>query len=104
MSNDEQDVSILRVVKSRAEAKKRKTLLENELRAAGQSLYRIGSGLQSVGNSTAVHESPAALIQQIAQAPEICDLRRIGIMLSELKEVMENLQQINTTARELGIE
>ena len=98
------DAAIVRVVKSRSEAKKRKALLENELRTAGQSLYRIGSGLQTVGNSTAAHETPAGLIQQIAQAPEICDLRRIGIMLSELKEVTENLQHFNTTARELGID
>jgi len=45
MRGDEQDAAILRVVKDRAEAKKRKSLLENELRTAGQSLSRIGSGL-----------------------------------------------------------
>jgi hypothetical protein len=32
MSNDERDAAILRLVKTRAEAKKRKNLLETELR------------------------------------------------------------------------
>ena len=104
MSGDEQDAAILRVVKGRAEAKKRKSLLETELRTAGQSLSRIGSGLAGVGSSTAVHQTPAALIQQVAQAPDICDLSRIGTMLAELKKVNENLQQLNSAAATLGIE
>ena len=38
MSNEEQDAAILRLVKSKGDYKKRKALLESELRAAGQSL------------------------------------------------------------------
>lgn len=58
MSNDEQDAAILRLVKDRGEAKKQKALLELELRAAGTSLYSIGTELRSVGFNTQFKEAP----------------------------------------------
>lgn len=103
MSSDEQDAAILRVVKSRAEAKKKKALLENELRAAGHALSGIGYGLESIGISSGGHHDPAAIMEKVAKAPDICDLSRVGVMLGELKEVNANLEQLNVTANDLGI-
>jgi hypothetical protein len=104
MSNDEHDMAILRLVKGRGEAKRRKALLESELRTAGKALSEIGSGLRSVSSSGAVHETPGYLLQKVAQSPEICGFARLGTVLGELKEVDEDLRQLNQTARELGID
>jgi hypothetical protein len=103
MSNDEQDAAILRLVKARAEAKKKKALLETELRAAGESLYTIGSGLRSIGHSTSVQDTPGAIFQRVVVAPEICGLERIQGMLVELKELNENLKHLDSDAHTLGI-
>jgi hypothetical protein len=104
MSNDESDAAILRLVKARGEAKKQKALLETELRAAGTSLYNIGAGLRSIGFSTSVQDTPGAIFQRLASAPEICGLERVKAMLAELKELNENLKQLETSAITLGIE
>jgi hypothetical protein len=104
MSNDEQDAAILRLVKDRGEAKKQKALLELELRAAGTSLYSIGTELRSVGFNTSVQGSPGAIFQRVASAPEICGLERVKAMLAELKELDDNLKTLSTAAAALGIE
>jgi hypothetical protein len=103
MSSDEQDAAILRVVKGRAESKQRKLLLESELRAAGESLYHVGSALRYVGHAKSVQEAPGAILQRLAMAPEICELERVKAMLTELKEATEKLKQLDITAQELGI-
>jgi hypothetical protein len=104
MSNDEQDAAILRLVKARGEAKRQKALLETELRAAGTSLYNIGSGLRSIGFSTSVQETPGAILQRVAIAPDICGLEQVKAMLEELKELNENIKQLNAAAVAQGIE
>jgi hypothetical protein len=59
MSDPEQDEAILRLVKQRGEAKKRKALLENELRTAGRSLWEIGGALRNVkGESFPIQDEP----------------------------------------------
>jgi hypothetical protein len=104
MSNEEQDVAILRLVKQRFEAKKRKTLLENELRTAGQSLSEIGSALKSVNASGPSQETPEFILPQIDKAPSICRLERIKAMLEELRDTQKNLAQLNRSAADLGID
>ena len=104
MSNDEQDAAILRMVKARDEAKRQKSLLETELRAAGTSLYNIGSSLRSIGFSTSVQETPGAILQRVATAPDICGLERVKAMLEELKELNENLKQLAVSATTQGID
>jgi hypothetical protein len=104
MSNDERDTAILRLVKNRAEAKRRKNLLETELRAAGASLYSIGTELREIGFSTSVQASPGAILQRVVMAPNICELVRVKGMLEELKEVNENLKQLAISAATEGID
>lgn len=104
MNDDERDAAVLRVVKERSEAKKQKALLESELRAAGRSLASIGSGLSSVSSIGAVHQQPSVILRSVDSAPPICELSKIRAMLAELRDVDENLKQLNATARELGIE
>jgi DNA-binding transcriptional MerR regulator len=104
MSGDEQDVAILRVVKQRGEFKKKRTLLQSELRAAGQSLSEIGDILKRFDTSTSLANSIDFLIPQIDRAPDICGLSRIRTMLQELKEVEQTLADLSRTATELGID
>jgi len=104
MSGDEQDAAIVRLVKDRGEAKRRRSLLESELRAAGQSLWEIGTVLRSVVGSGSFPHTPESILPQIAKAPNICSLDRIKAMLEELKELQNRLEQLNRSASELGID
>jgi hypothetical protein len=104
MSNEEQDAAILRLVKSRGESKKRKALLESELRAAGQSLWQIGQSLRNVKGSGTFTDTPGHILPEIERAPDICDLSRIKLMLEELKALEMTLSDLNRSAIELGID
>ena len=104
MSTEEQDAAILRLVKQRGEAKKRKALLENELRTAGRSLWDIGSALKSVNASGPSQETPDSILPAIAKAPNICRLENIRTMLEELSELEKTLNQLNRSAIQLGID
>src|SRR5665213_2927506 len=101
MSSDEQDAAILRLVKQRGEAKKRRALLQNELRTAGQSLWEIGGALRNITPSGTFHETPGAVIPQIDKAPDICGLAQIRAMLAELKDVEKTIHELNRRASEL---
>ena len=48
MSGGEEDAAVARLVRGRAEARRRKALLESELRFAGEAMADIGSGLKRV--------------------------------------------------------
>jgi hypothetical protein len=102
MSDEEQDAAIARLVRQRSEAKKRKALLENELRTAGRSLWEIGGSLKDV-NTSGFNNSVANLIPQIAKAPDICGLDRIKAMLEELERLYRLIEELNRGAKELGI-
>jgi hypothetical protein len=104
MTDNERDAGIVKLVRDRKEARERKVLLQRELRTAGQSLFEIGSGLRSVNSAGAVHETPGYLYQQVAKAPEICGLQRLGTMLGELRDVDSILAELNLAARDVGID
>ena len=104
MSSEEQDAAILRLVKQRGEAKKRKVLLENELRTAGRSLWEIGSALKSLDASGPSQGTPEFILLEIAKAPNICGLERVKAMLEELRDLENTLRQLNRSAVELGID
>jgi len=103
MSGDEQDAAILRVVKQRSEAKKRKLLLESELRSAGDSLYDIGGTLKHISGGL-LQGSADHVLAQITKAPKICNLEQIKAMFEELKGLETTLTQLNLTAAGLGID
>ena len=104
MTDSERDAGIVKLVKDRKEARERKVLLQRDLRAAGQSLFEIGSGLRSVNSAGAVHETPGYLYQRVATAPEICGLERLGVMLGELRDVDSTLAELNLAAKDTGID
>lgn len=104
MSGDEQDAAIVRLVKDRGEAKRRRALLESELRAAGQSLWEIGGSLRSVKAGGSHQESPAYILPYVDKAPEICRLDRVKAMLEELRDLEGRISQLNRSAAELGID
>jgi hypothetical protein len=103
MTIDEQDMAILRIVKERGEAKRRKVLIESELRAAGESLYDIGGALRHV-NDASVQNGVESVLPKLANVPKICDLGRVKLMLEELKELENRLSQLNRSASDLGID
>lgn len=103
MSGDEQDAALLRIVKQRSEAKKRKSLLESELRAAGESLYEIGGALRHV-NGGSFPGFLDNILSRIAKAPDTCSLDRIRTKSKELQELEMTLAQLNRSATELGID
>jgi chorismate mutase len=103
MMIDEQDNAILRLVKERGEAKRRRAALERELRAAGKSLCDIGGALK---NSSVVRFRNGIdnVLPKLQSVPAICDLSRVTTMLEELKEVETRLAQLNRIAAEMGID
>jgi hypothetical protein len=103
VSIDEQDEAIARLVKQRSEARKRKALLENELRTAGRSLWEIGSALKSIKAEGSFQETPEYILPEIEKAPKICSLDRIKSMLQDLQETQKLLAQFDRGLSELGI-
>lgn len=100
MSDDQKDAAVGRLVMQRSEAKKIKTLLENELRSAGNALYEIGSVLKYFGSP---YDSVEGVFPLLAKAPDICGLERITEMLTELKGIKEKVAQLDRSAAEFGI-
>jgi|SRR5271154_4753779 len=104
MSGAEQDAAIIRLVKQRGDAKRRRVLLENELRTAGHSLYEIGMALRGIAASGSFNSTPDYVLPKLAKAPEICNMDKIKVMLEELRDLETTLTQLNRSATELGID
>src|ERR1017187_9746593 len=68
MSTDEQDQAILRIVRQRSELRKRKALIENELRTAGESLEEVSSSIRHI--SGGVGDWLTRILGKIDAAPE----------------------------------
>jgi hypothetical protein len=103
MKTDEQATAVLKLIRERAETKKRSAVLKSELRAAGRSLYDIGGALK--------HSSPSQigsridyLLPKLRSAQEICELGAVQALLEELKEIEMRLADLNRMASELGID
>ena len=104
MSDAEQDVAILRLVKERGECKRRKAALEAELQAAGRSLDEISSALKHLGGFGGPDYGVREIVPKIDKTPDICDLSRVKAMLKELSEVDVLLKALNQSAVDLGID
>lgn len=104
MSTEEQDAALLRLVRRRSEAKRKKSLIESELREAGRKLSDVGGLLRHVGDSGTGTDRPEYALSEVRKAPEICGLSRIEAMLSELKSLNEELEGLNRAARECGVD
>lgn len=103
MSDQEQDAALLRLVKDRSAAKRRKILLESELSAAGMALWEIGGSLKDV-RSSKWNSEPETLLREVEKAPEICGMQKIKDMLVELLELQRHLGNLNRNAVDLGID
>lgn len=104
MSNAEQDAALLRLIRERSDAKRRRTLLESELRTAGRSLWSIGGILKdvvSVGNAA---YAPSMALSEVNKAPRICDMESIRQMLQELDELQCQIETMDRQARDLGVD
>jgi hypothetical protein len=88
MTQQEQGEALLRLIKNRTDARRRKALLESELSAAGRALYEIGDNLRRAG-------ALDYTLKQIDNAPPICELGKLKAMLTELGEVAETLATLN---------
>jgi hypothetical protein len=102
MSTDEQDQAILRIVRQRSELRKRKVLIENELRTAGESLEEVSSSIRHISGGTG--DWLTRILGKIDAAPEICELTRIRAMVAELRDIHQTFVQLNSSAATLGID
>jgi hypothetical protein len=101
MSDSEQDAAIGRLVRQRSEAKRRKILLENELRSAGKSLSDIGEVLKHFSGGP--YDNVDRVLPLIDIAPDICGLERVRSMLKELAQLKEDLALLDRSVAEFGI-
>ena len=102
MSETEENAAILRLVKHRSEAKRRKALLESDLRIAGQSLSGIGDMLRHLNGGP--YDDVGRILPEVEKAPDICGLGHVKSMLAELKDLQESVSQMNRSASALGVD
>lgn len=102
MSDEEESAALGRLVKQRSDVKRRKALLENDLRTAGDSLVNIGSVLRHISGGPYDRIADSLLLTQ--QAPSVCGLERVRAMLTELTELHSRLAQLNRAASDSGID
>lgn len=103
MPMDDQDDAILKLVRERAETKRRRAALGYELRIAGKSLYDIGGALKHT-SIRRIGTGIDRLLPKLRSAHDICELSRVRASLEELKEVELRLAQLDRIASQLGIE
>ena len=102
MSDEEQDQAILRIVKNRAEARKRNVLLVSELQAAGKHMETIGAALRHL-SEFAMGQNTEYILKEIDVAPSICELGHVRKLVVELAEIKTHLAQLSKMSEELGI-
>jgi len=100
---DEREAAVSVLLKKRSESRRRRTAIENELRAAGRSLYDIGGALKHVSNRT-LRSRADDILTKFADVPEICDLGGMKKMLEELRELQILLDQLNRSASQMGLD
>lgn len=103
MPTDEKNDEILKLIRERAEARKRRAALEKELKAVGKSLYEIGGALKHVCGGR-IGNGIDYVLPKIHSAPPSCDLSTLAAMLEELKRIETALAQLNRMAIEMEID
>jgi len=101
MSPDEQDAAVLRIVKDRAEAKRRRALLESELQAAGKALHVISEALPLLGS--AVVNIPV-LLKLIDENAELLAPSKLAQMMKEYADLTTQIADLDASAKAAGIE
>lgn len=103
MQDQGQDTVILSLLRERIATKRRRAALKIELRAAGKSLYDIGSALK--------HASPGRiaskieyLLPKLRSVQGIWELAEVRARLEELKKVEARLADLDQIAAGMGID
>jgi|SRR5208283_4404484 len=103
MAIDERDATMLGLLTRRNEAKRRKAVLESELRTAGKSLHDIGGVLRYL-NGASARSRTDYILQKLSHVPAICDLGGMRQMLEELKDLETRLAQLKHSTSQTGID
>ena len=98
MSSDEQDAAILRIVKERSENKRRRALLESEIRAASSSLKDLATLLGMIRPML----DDTQINQQLKNSEPWLSEKLIRI-LREYQETCAKCSQLDASAKEAGI-
>jgi len=101
MSPDEQDVAVLRIVKDRAEAKRRRALLESELQAAGKALHVISEALPLLGSPVV---NIPVLLKLIDENAELLAPSKLAQMMKEYADPTALIADLDVSAKAAGIE
>lgn len=105
MSGAEEDAAIVRVLRDRAESKRKRAALESELRSAGTALWKVGGALREIkGSGVASHLTPDGVLSELTRLPEICRLDKIQEMLETLKTLDKHIFDLNQSVSEMGLE
>jgi hypothetical protein len=101
MSPDEQDAAVLRIVKDRAEAKRRRALLESELQAAGKALHVIAEALPLLGSPVV---NIPVLLKLIDENAELLAPSKLAQMMKEYADLTALIKNLDASAKAAGIE
>jgi hypothetical protein len=101
MSNEEIDAAIVRLVKDRAEARRRQAALAAELNAAAHVLQSLGQALTYLNRARISTEDPVALLNQHADLLEPSKLARL---IREHADVSKRIEEMDRHARGMGID
>jgi hypothetical protein len=103
MSEEEESVAIVRLLKKRSEARRRKVLLDDELRTASGSLTDIGTALRHL-IITGPYSNVDTAISKLNKAPKVCGLESVKALLVELKAVEDTISYLNNEAKAYDID
>jgi hypothetical protein len=100
MSSEEQDTALLRLVKDRAEAKRKWTLLQSELQAAAKAFREIGAALQNVNPNMDLKYMRSVLEKHtdVAAPSKLLD------MLKEYIGLTDEVSAFDAKAKSLGLD
>ena len=103
MSGQEEDVSLVRLMRQRVEVRKSLALLANQLESAGRHLEELGGALKfGFRNPSGDRGNIASLLSKAV--PEFLDLPKLRARMDEYRRLEEDLAQLNARAREAGID
>jgi hypothetical protein len=100
-SPDEQDAAVLRIVKDRAEAKRRRALLEGELQAAGKALHVVSEALPLLGSPVV---NIPVLLKLIDENAELLAPSKLAQMMKEYADLTALIADLDASAAAAGIE
>ncbi|MEO8051011.1 MAG: hypothetical protein ABI833_11395 [Acidobacteriota bacterium] len=99
MSTAEQDAALLRIVKDRAEAKRKRSLLEHEIRSTGTAFYEVGSSLRNMSLHSDRQSFSKQLEKHQAHMPE-----SVSEMVKDYFSECDRVEELDARAKEQHID